>query len=300
MSLIEHITVCVCTFRRPALLKRLLDGVVAQESSNLFTYSVVVADNDSLESARELVCDMAKRSGIPIRYCVEPRQNIALARNKAVENAIGEFIAFIDDDEFPGTRWLITLFEACRRHSVDGVLGPVLPQFDEPPPQWVIKGQFYQRPTYPTGYVIDWRKGRTGNVLLSKRIFLGQTQPFNPEHLTGEDQEFFGRMIEEGYVFIWCDEALVFEVVPPVRWSRKFILKRTLFRGALSRIDRDFGSAQVLTSLLAVPIYIAILPLAVLVGQHKVMIYLEKLFYHVGRLVAVVGFTPIRTPYVTE
>ena len=29
-------------------------------------------------------------------YCVEPRQNIALTRNKAIEHAKGDFIAFID------------------------------------------------------------------------------------------------------------------------------------------------------------------------------------------------------------
>ena len=35
------------------------------------------------------------------------KQNIALARNKAIENAKGDFIAFIDDDEFPLDQWLL-------------------------------------------------------------------------------------------------------------------------------------------------------------------------------------------------
>ena len=91
---------------------------------------------------------------------MEPKQNIALARNKAVENAKGDFVAFIDDDEFPTDRWLLTLYKACDEYRVDGVLGPVMPHFDQEPPQWLIKGKFYERQTYPTGFVIDWRKGR--------------------------------------------------------------------------------------------------------------------------------------------
>src|SRR5262249_13059456 len=166
-------------------------------------------------------------------YCVEPQQNIALARNKAFENADGDFVAFIDDDEFPAKYWLLTLFNACNEYGVDGVLGPVNRHFDEEPPGWVMKGKFYERPTSPTGLVIDWRKGRTGNVLLKKRIFAADAQPFKPEFRQGEDQDFFRRMIDNGHVFIWCNEAVAYEVVPPIRWKRTFMLKRALLRGAM-------------------------------------------------------------------
>jgi len=127
----EHISVCVCTYRRPQLLKRLLEGLGGQETRGLFTYSIVVADNDHLRSAELVVSSFSAALLIPIKYCVESQQNIALARNKAIENAEGDFVAFIDDDEFPTRRWLLTLYETCRQHGVDGVLGPVKPHFDD-------------------------------------------------------------------------------------------------------------------------------------------------------------------------
>src|SRR5438309_11395304 len=92
-----HICVCICTFKRPHLLRRLLCELGGQETSGRFTYSVVVADNDYLQSARQVVEDLAATSSIPITYCVEPRRNIALTRNAAVEHANGDFVAFIDD-----------------------------------------------------------------------------------------------------------------------------------------------------------------------------------------------------------
>src|SRR6266480_976888 len=162
----KHISVCICTYRRPEFLKRLLEELGRQDTGGLFTYSIVVADNDQHQSAKEVVSHFAAGSSVSINYCVEARQNIALARNKAIECASGDFVAFIDDDEFPTRRWLLTLFTACHEYNVDGVLGPVKPHFCEEPPEWLVKGRFYERPTYATGFVIDWRKGRTGNVLL--------------------------------------------------------------------------------------------------------------------------------------
>lgn len=296
----KHISVCICTYKRALLLKRLLDKLRDQDTDGAFTYSIVVADNDALQSAREVVSDFAATSSIPITYCVEPHQNIPSARNKAIENASGHFVAFIDDDEFPTKRWLVTLLSACDRYGADGALGPVKRHFDGSPPKWIVKGAFYQRPTYSTGLVIDWKKGRTNNVLLNKRVFSLGGQPFRPEFRSGEDQDFFRRMIELGCVFIWCNEAVVYEVVPPVRWKRSFILKRGLLRGATSILHPTFGLGEVIKSLIAVPAYTVALPFAFVCGHHLFMALAEKLCDHTGKLLALLGFNPVKEPYVTE
>jgi glycosyltransferase involved in cell wall biosynthesis len=222
----SHIAVCLCTYKRPQMLKRLLDDLSDQETHGAFTFSIVVADNDQSQSAEAVVSAFATRSSVPVTYCVEPRQGICFARNRAIEHATGNFVAFIDDDEFPARCWLLELFRACSADGVDGVLGPVLRHFDETPPQWLIKGNFYKRPRHSTGFVIHWREGRTGNVLLKRRVFEPDEPPFDPNFHRGGDVDFFRRMTEKGRIFIWCDEAVVYEVVPPVRWTRSFMLKR--------------------------------------------------------------------------
>lgn len=299
-SQLKHICVCICTYKRPEFLKRLLTELDGQDTDGLFTYSIVVADNDVLQSAKPVLTAFEATSAIPVTYCVEPRQNIALTRNRAVENTHGDFVAFIDDDEFPIKRWLVTLFNACNTYGVDGVLGPVNRHFDEPPPKWILKGKFYARATYPTGFVIDWRKGRTGNVLLKRSIFPPDEVPFNPEFRNGEDQDFFRRMIERGHKFIWCDEAVAYEVVPPIRWKRSFMLRRALLNGSMQPKTAAFGLRDVLISIIAVSVYTVALPFAMVLGQHKAMDLLVRMFDHLGKLLAFVGLNPIKDPYVTE
>lgn len=296
----EHINVCVCTYKRPQLLRHLLHKISGQDTDGLFTYSIIVADNDHLRSAEPVVSEFAATSSTPIRYCVEPRQNIALARNKAIENADGNFVAFIDDDESPTKRWLLTLFTACVEYKVDGVIGPVKRCFEEKPPKWVIKGNFYQRPCYSTGLIIDWGKGRTNNLLLKREVFGSVEPPFRPEFRSGEDQDFFRRVIEKGHKFTWCNEAVVYEVVPPIRWKCSFMIRRAMLQGAISKLSPTFGARDIVRSAIALPSYTVLLPFALLLGHDKFMILLVKLFDHLGTLLSVLGINPIRDPYVTD
>ena len=295
-----HIGVCICTYKRPHFLKRLLEALADQDTDQAFTYSAVVVDNDALRSAEPVVSSFAATARFRVLYCVEPRQNIALARNKAIEAAQGDFIAFIDDDEFPKKDWLQTLFRACEKYGVDGVLGPVKRYFDEKPPKWIVKGNFYERTTYPTGHVINWREGRTGNVLLKKQVVAESSELFRAEFRQGEDQEFFSRMIAKGHVFIWCNEAVAFEVVPPIRWKRTFMLRRALLRGAMEPKTPTFGARDIVKSVIAVPAYAVVLPFVLALGHHRFMNTLISLCDHLGKLLAVVGINPVKEQYVTE
>jgi succinoglycan biosynthesis protein ExoM len=290
----DHITVCVCTYRRPRLLQRLLESLTRQDTSGSFTISVVVADNDAAQSAREVVAEFAATAALEVVYCVEPRQNIALVRNKALECARGELIAFIDDDEFPEEDWLARLREVCDQHSVAGVLGPVKPHFEDDPPAWIINGGFCERPEYITGTILEWWQGRTGNVLFRREILQGVEQPFQPKFGTGgEDQDFYRRMMERGCVFIWCNEAVAYETVPPARWKRSYMFKRALLRGRNSLKHSKNRGAMIGKSVVAVPLYLLSLPVTLLGGHHWFMRNSVKLCDHLGRILTLLGINPI-------
>ena len=57
-----HVCVCVCTYKRPKFLRRLLEALSEQETEELFSYSIVVVDNDSQKSANQVVAEFAEQS----------------------------------------------------------------------------------------------------------------------------------------------------------------------------------------------------------------------------------------------
>jgi len=294
---ISHISVCVCTYRRPDFLLRLLNDLSTQDTNGCFTYSIVVCDNDDLRSAEQIVTRFAAISAITVTYCVEPQRSIALARNRAVQNANGDYIALIDDDEFPERSWLRVLFTACQEYGVDGVLGPVKPSFEEGVPQWIVEGRFYDRPCPETGSILAAAHTRTGNALLRTQVFRDFDSPFRPEFRAGEDVDFFRRAIERGRMFIWCNDAVVYETVPPSRWKRIYLLKKALLRGACAALRPTVGALNITKSIIAVLVYCLALPFAMLLGQHRLMDLLIRMFHHLGKLLALMGINPVADPY---
>jgi len=277
------------------MLKRLLETLERQQTGDQFTYSIVVADNDAAKSAEPVVTAFRQQSKLQTIYRSQPVQNIALTRNAALAAATGDYIAFIDDDEFPADDWLAQLLATCEKHNVAGVLGPVRPHFESPPPAWITKGRFCERPVHPTGMVLGSTQCRTGNVLFRREIIVDLSEPFRPEFGTGgEDVDFFQRMTSQGQVFVWCEEAAAYETVPPSRWTRRYMLERALLRGQINLKMRGTRTKALLTSAVAVPLYSLLLPFTLLGGQHVFMNYSIRFCDHLGRILALFRINPVR------
>jgi succinoglycan biosynthesis protein ExoM len=276
------------------MLERLLDALTLQTTDSSFTYSIVVTDNDEERSAEKLVSAFAQKSCVGVHYCNEPARNIALARNRGIQNATGDYIAFIDDDEFPVADWLRRLMDASRAYPSAGILGPVRPHFEGEPPAWVIKGRFCERPEHITGTVMPWTECRTGNVLFHSSIIEGNAEPFDQAFGTGgEDKDFFMRMTARGHVFVWCNEAIAYETVPSSRLTRNYMIKRALLRGRNTLKLSGGRFISVCKSAVAIPIYSLVLPIAFCFGGHCFMKYLIKTCDHLGKVLALVRLNPV-------
>lgn len=297
---VPHIGVCICTYKRPAMLQRLLADLAQQRTGGGFTYSIVIADNDEARSAEATV--EAMRAGYPVelKYVAEPARGIARARNKVVTSAAGDYLAFIDDDEFPERDWLLNLLRTCTRYDVDGVLGPVKRHLEPEAPAWLKKSSLYDRPVNPSGLQVKWRESRTGNVLIKHAVLKGADAPFRPEFRAGEDQDFFRRKMELGHRFVWSSNAVVHEVLPRARWKRSYYVRKAMMQGAFAARQPDCGAVSVLKSAIAVPLYAIALPFTLVAGQHRFMTLLTKLSDHTGKLLSKMHIHPIREEYVSE
>jgi succinoglycan biosynthesis protein ExoM len=299
----HHICVCVCTYKRLWLLRTLLQTLENQETGGKFSYSVSIVDNDRSGSARQVVEAHSLQSKVDICYAIEPEQNIARARNLAIANSRGDFVALIDDDELPGSNWLLGMYKALALFDVSGVLGPVRTRYVVPPPRWVKRGRFFERPSYFSGYFLNWWLTRTGNCLLKRELFEGDGNWFLPKFGSGgEDRDFFKRMIQKGHVFVWCDETPVFEAVPPERWDMTIMLKRALLRGKMTYLSRKHDLKDILSSpvllftySLALPLLLAFSPVF---GYETFVKHLVKSADHLGKLLALFRIEPIKERYI--
>lgn len=293
MIKLDHISVCVCTYKRPQLLNSLLENLVVQKKGD-FTFSVVIVDNDSEQSAKEVVMRFNKNK-VPVYYTCERKKSISFARNCAIENASGKYLAFIDDDEYPAEDWLYELFNAKKKYGADCILGPVIPHFEIEPPRWLK--EICTRPSFQSGTILKARYTRTGNVLFDREIFRDPVNRFDSSFgLTGgEDTDLFSRILSKGYSAAWCNEAVVYETVPPDRWSKKFYIKRAFLRGSVNDV---YSRRLSLRSRVTIIIRSAVLFLGysfalpfIIWNDSSSMKLFNRYFHHAGRLANAFGFS---------
>ena len=292
----DHISVCICTYRRNHMLERLLRKVALQETTGLFDYSVVVVDNDGAGPAKETVMHLGAELGLDITYGIESEQTIPAARNHALRLARGNYIGIIDDDEFPPSHWLISMYRAIQTFDVDGALGPVHPFFEKQPPAWLVKSRFCERPVLRTGTLLHFNQTRTGNVLLKKEVFDKHRLCFDVKFKTsGSDQAFFNEAMQAGCRFIAVEEAPVYEIVPPERCTKSYYLKRALIQGFnsyRSSLLEMSGPSRVilyLKSTGALLAYALAVPFCAFLGSHVLVDCLQRGGYHFSRLLAMMG-----------
>jgi hypothetical protein len=251
------VSIVIPTYRRPELLAVTLASCLAQQGVDDERVEIVVIDNDPAQSARlaqqgvddervEIVVidndpaqsardtvDSAGRGGsIAVRYVAEGRPGISYARNTGVAEAVGHYLAFIDDDEEAAPGWLAAFLATIRRTGADLVVGPVHPRFAQPADAY--SRQAYTRDAQvPTGTQLDdW--GGIGNSLLDKeRCFAGSPEPFDPRLglSGGEDALFLHQLRRRGGTIVWCAEAAATESVGFDRLAPAYMLRRE-FRGA--------------------------------------------------------------------
>lgn len=235
------VTVAVLTFRRNEELAGLLPELLAQldaQPDGPKDFDVLVVDNDPAGTARPVV----EAVGDPrIRYAVEAHPGIAAARNRALDEcAHRDVLVFIDDDERPTECWLHRLLDTHERFGAAAVAGPVRSEFRGPVDAWIDAGAFFgrrHRTHLDTGAEISM--AATNNLLLDLDVVrrLGIRFSLEVGMAGGEDNLFTRSLTLAGGTIVWCADALVTEIVPADRATRRWVLLRSLSSGnGLSRV----------------------------------------------------------------
>ncbi len=99
------VSVIATTYNRPAALRRVLEGLLAQEH---LPAEVIVADDGSGDETRDLVADIARKAPLPVVHVWQEDRGFraAAARNRAIAASSGDYLVFIDGDSIPCPRFI--------------------------------------------------------------------------------------------------------------------------------------------------------------------------------------------------
>ena len=224
-------SVCIATYKRPQLLKNLLRSLENQLLPKFVDIEIIVVDNDVNKSAEIIVRRFQHTSHIHFFYFSQPVKNISITRNLGVKKSSGKYILFIDDDEVASSQWVSHLLNTLNFYDADGVFGKVAPEFNPQTPKWMRHADFFFHPVPATG--VKAKIKYTTNCIIKASLLRKMEIPFDPRYgLTGgEDVDLFDRLEEQGASFVYSEEALTWEYLPPTRTRLSYLFLRSLSMG---------------------------------------------------------------------
>jgi glycosyltransferase involved in cell wall biosynthesis len=224
-TVVPMLTVAICTRNNPqdlAVCLKSLESIRQQESS--IPFEILVVDNGSSDSrTRELVL-----SWPDVRYVMEPKPGLNFARNRALREAYGDIIAYLDDDVRADPSWLKGLMKSVNRHAdAAGFTGLALPMELETEAQILFekRGGFEKSfktirwgqtlPGHPFYPCVGGKFG-TGCNMAFRRSALLELGGFDDALDTGAtlpgggDTDMLYRVVRGGYAVIYEPQMLVF------------------------------------------------------------------------------------------
>ncbi|MDH4987035.1 glycosyltransferase [Aminobacter anthyllidis] len=131
-------TIAICTRNRAPVLARCLAALVAAETPRS-SFEILVVANDCGDDSLQVALRFADR--LPMVVVEEPQGGLSHARNRAIAEARGRLIVWLDDDALvrPGfLRAYEAAIAASPRCSIFG--GVIVPCLDGQPPAWLVAG----------------------------------------------------------------------------------------------------------------------------------------------------------------
>jgi len=238
------LTVTIQTCNRSEMLSKTLDSLRTLRCPKGSDYEILVIDNNSSDNTGEMLGRYATILAPRLRSLIEPRQGLSHARNRALQEARGGIVCFLDDDVKVDPGWLEAVLAAFIKYSavVVGGRSYLIYPTEAGRPVWLPAKMetLLSRLDYGDKVLVNTDKDLFGlNFSVLKKVAL-EIGGFNTSFgrngralLCGEERHFLDRIREVGGIVVYEPNAVVGHIVPTERLKKKWILRR-IYGGAIS------------------------------------------------------------------
>jgi len=231
--------------RLPTILTRLQE----QTDADAIAWEVLIVDNNSRDGTAAVVDQFRPTwpDRIPLRYVNEAQQGASYARRRAIDEAQGTWIGFLDDDNWPAPNWVRSILDFAENHPRASVLvGQIHGQFEvEPPKNFQQIAHFLpviersrkafcyntyrhaKKKVMPPGAGMAVKRQVWLDCVPKKLVLKGPVG----SNLTakGEDIEALLHMVSQGWEVWFNPDQHIDHHIPRWRFERAYLLK--FFRG---------------------------------------------------------------------
>ena len=91
-----YFSIIIPAFNRAHLISKAIDSVIAQTFED---WELIIVDDGSTDNTKDLICNYQEKDS-RINYIFQKNAERSAARNNGIANAKGEYICFLDSDDY--------------------------------------------------------------------------------------------------------------------------------------------------------------------------------------------------------
>lgn len=114
------VSVIVPVYNKEKEIEKCLDSILNQTLNEI---EIIVVNDGSTDRSLELIKKYEKKYSSKIKVINHENHGIGYTRNKGIEKSTGEFISFVDSDDFIEKEMLCEYYNFCKEHNLDILTG---------------------------------------------------------------------------------------------------------------------------------------------------------------------------------
>ncbi|MEO1429686.1 MAG: hormogonium polysaccharide biosynthesis glycosyltransferase HpsE [Cyanobacteria bacterium J06633_8] len=239
MNTTVNLTVAIPTYNGENRLPQVLDKLKQQINTEYINWEVIIVDNNSTDGTAKLIKEYQENwlQNVPLKYCFEPEQGISFARQTAMNEALGELVGFIDDDNPPFINWVSSACKFAKKYPQAGAFSSRIHGiFETNPPEELKDITFYlalvdrgseplmyepRKKGLPPGAGLVVRRDVWKKYVPAKLLLIGRTKKrWMP---TGQDAEALLYIHRAGWEIWYNPEMEIEHIIPSSRLDEKYL-----------------------------------------------------------------------------
>ena len=113
-----NFSVAIRTYNGEKYLPLLLEKLRSQVNTENISWEIVIVDNNSTDNTTRIIQEyqLDWPESYPIHYFFEPQQGACYARQRAMKEAKGSLVGFLNDDNLPSPDWVASAYVFGQSH----------------------------------------------------------------------------------------------------------------------------------------------------------------------------------------
>jgi len=184
--MLKKVSVIIPVYNGEKYLKRCIDSALSQHGFDKDELEILLLNDGSIDSSKTIIDSYAAQYPKIIRKVHQKNCGVATTRNKGIAMSTGEYVIFLDQDDWIDSDYIKTFYQLINKSELDVVYGG----YRRPNQDGVIRQSFIPSNTEYGKYIVmaAWAKiHRTGFLKENSITFfsnkIGEDSPFTISEL---------------------------------------------------------------------------------------------------------------------